>query len=151
MVLLRSVGQGFSDSVGLFCFGTLPASPMCPQKGGCSGAWCVLLGRAGSVWVHSPCTECCPPLGASGVLGEHKWPGVWGMSEWIMFGQQKIKIWVVSFSSMPSEIANLFFCGDYFRIAPLLQGSPNYLSIFFPNPSTGWLVQVFSIEEIMRM
>jgi len=57
MVLLHSVGQDFSDSIGLFCFGTTPFSLMCPQKGGCSGACCVLLGRAGSVRVHSPSTE----------------------------------------------------------------------------------------------
>lgn len=62
MVLLDSVGQGFSDSVGLVCFGTLPTSLMCPQKGGCSGACCVLLGRAGSVCVHSLSTESCPPI-----------------------------------------------------------------------------------------
>jgi len=68
-----------------------------------------------------------------------------------MFGQQKIKTWVRSFSSMPFETANVLFYDDYFKIAPLLQGSPNYLSIFYPNPSLGWLVQVFSTEEILRM
>lgn len=98
MVLLDSVGQGFSDSVGLFCFGTLPTSPMCPQKGRCSGACCVLLGRAGSVCVSTASAQkVALLLGASGVLDEHKWPGVWGLSEWITFGEQKIKTWVKIF------------------------------------------------------
>lgn len=44
-------------------------------------------------------------------------------------GQQKIKPWVVGFSSMTFEVANVFFCDDYFRIALLLQGSPHYLFI----------------------
>lgn len=90
-------------------------------------------------------------LGASGVLDEHKWPGVWGLSEWITFGEQKIKTRVIVFSSTPFEIANVLFCDDYFRIAPLLLGSPNYLSIFYPNLPPGWLVQAFSRDEIMRM
>lgn len=73
------------------------------------------------------------------------------MSERSVFGQQRIITWVVSFSCMPFEIADILFCDDYFRVALLLQGSPNYRSIFYPNPFPGWLVQVYSIEVIMRM
>lgn len=50
-----------------------PPFLMCPQKGGCCGAGDVPLGRAGSVWGHGLSTEHCPPLGAGGVLGKHKW------------------------------------------------------------------------------
>lgn len=44
-----------------------------------------------------------------------------------------------------------FFCDDYFKVALLFQGSPNCLSMFYPNLSPGWLAQVYAIEEIMRM
>lgn len=66
-------------------------------------------------------------------------------------GQQNIKFWVICFISMPLKIANVLFCNDYFKVAPLLLGSPNYLSIFYPNPSPGWLVQGLTTEQVMRM
>lgn len=73
------------------------------------------------------------------------------MAEWVIFGQQKIKVGVISFISMPLKIADVLFCNDYFKIAPPFQGSPNYWSIFYPNPSPGWLVQGFTTEKVMRM
>lgn len=60
---------------------------------------------------------------------------------------KRLKLGLKFFSSTPFEIANVLFCDDYFRIAPLLLGSPNYLSIFFPNLPPGWLVQAFSRDN----
>lgn len=52
---------------------------------------------------------------------------------------------------MQLEMAAALYCDDYFRLTLLFWDFPNYLSIFYPNLSPGWLVQVYAIEEIMRM
>lgn len=52
---------------------------------------------------------------------------------------------------MQLEMAAALHCDDYFRVTLLFWDFPNYLSIFYPNLSPGWLVQVYAIEEIMRM
>lgn len=52
---------------------------------------------------------------------------------------------------MQLEMAAALSCDDYFRVTLLCWDIPNYLSMFYPNLSPGWLVQVYAIEEIMRM
>lgn len=147
IVLLHAVGQGFSDHVDLCCSETLPL-PQCVPKGqdalGPNGSCWVKQGLCGS---HGPSTECSPSLEASGVSGQHRCPGVWSTSGSCLVSK-KLKLGLFFHAVWNCKCT---FCDDYFKIALLLQRSPHYLSIFHPNPSPGWVVQVFSVEEIMRM
>lgn len=89
--------------------------------------------QGGSRWVNSPTQKVPSSRG--------QWWPCWTRVAWslghVSIGQQKIKPWVVGFSSMTFEDANVFFCDDYFRIALLLQGSPHYLFIQI-YPPDGW-------------